>query len=212
MSETIAQNEDIKSAANVSSSGGNGYYNIQTNGATTSKSGDKATLTFRIANPNDATGLTFLTSAVDFTIGGSVATETLAFDKTSYAPGEAMVLTRTAKDSAGNPVFDGATSPGITFSKAVGGTVPGASAYVKGVSASSTSAATSAVFAPVTPGAISALMTTGATGGATITASSAVTTPVNAEISALTTLVNSLIAKINALNKLVVKIQKKVRA
>jgi hypothetical protein len=44
------------------------------------------------------------------------------------------------------------------------------------------------------------------------TASLVVTAPANAEISALTTLVNSLIAKINALNKLVIKIQKKVRA
>jgi hypothetical protein len=32
------------------------------------------------------------------------------------------------------------------------------------------------------------------------------------DISAITTLINSLIAKINALNKLVIKIQKKVRA
>ena len=46
--------------------------------------------------------------------------------------------------------------------------------------------------------------------GATVTASATVTA--NTDISALTTLVNSLIAKINALNKLVVKIQKKVRA
>ncbi len=34
----------------------------------------------------------------------------------------------------------------------------------------------------------------------------------SASISAITTLINSLIAKINALNKLVIKIQKKVRA
>jgi hypothetical protein len=40
----------------------------------------------------------------------------------------------------------------------------------------------------------------------------AITSPANAEIASLTTLVNSLIAKINALNKLVIKIQKKVRA
>jgi trimeric autotransporter adhesin len=210
MSETITQNEDILATANVSSSGGKGFYNIATRGSTGSASGQTTTLTFRVVDPADATK--FLESPVTFTIGGSVATETLAFDKTSYAPGEAMVLTRTAKDSAGNPVFDGATSPAITFSKAVGGTAPAAGAYVKGVSASSTSVATSAVFAPVTTGAISALMTTGATGGATITASSAVATPANAEIAALTTLVNSLVAKINALNKLVVKIQKKVRA
>jgi trimeric autotransporter adhesin len=40
----------------------------------------------------------------------------------------------------------------------------------------------------------------------------AISSAANAELATLTTLVNSLIAKINALNKLVIKIQKKVRA
>ena len=46
--------------------------------------------------------------------------------------------------------------------------------------------------------------------GVVVTASATVSA--GAEITALTTLVNSLIAKMNALNKLVVKIQKKVKA
>jgi ApbE superfamily uncharacterized protein (UPF0280 family) len=46
---------------------------------------------------------------------------------------------------------------------------------------------------------------------ATATATS-VATADNTSLAALTTLINSLIAKINALNKLVIKIQKKVRA
>jgi hypothetical protein len=194
----------------VYSSGGTGYYNCGFTTASSAKSGDKATLTIRVLDPSDPLGVAYLTTTIAVTVGGSIATETLAFDKASYAPGEAMVITRTAKDSAGNPVFDGAASPEIKFSKAVGGTAPVASKYVGGVSASATSVAKSGVFAPVTPGAFSALATSGNAAGSAITAASAV--GANSELAALTTLVNSLIAKINALNKLVIKIQKKVRA
>jgi len=204
MSETISVAEDIKSTANIYSSGGAGYYNIQTNGSTGSASGNTATLTFRTVNPADTT--TFLTSDVKFTIGGSVSTETLAFDKTAYAPGEAMVITRTAKDSAGNPVYDGAASPAVSFSKAVGGTAPAAGVYVGGVSANATSAAKSGVFAPTVAGAFVATATSGATGGATITASSSVT-DANA---GLLTQIDALNAKIVALNALIAKIMKKL--
>jgi len=174
MTETLTCNEDVKSAANVASSGGKGFYNCQTTSSSGSKSGDKANLTIRIVDPA-GDGTTFLTSVVAFTIGGSAATgkETLAFDKTSYAPGEAMVITRTGKDSAGNPVSDGTASPLLSFSKAVGGTAPIAGAYVGGVSKSSTSAATAGVFAPVTPGAFTVIAT--AADGSTITASATVT-------------------------------------
>jgi len=200
MSETLGIAEDIKISANVLSSGGAGYYNIRTTASTGSKSGDKTTLTFRVVDPA-GDGTTFLTSAVEFTIGGSVATETLSLDKASYAPGEAIVVTRTAKDSSGNPVFDGAASPAVTFTKAVGGTAPAAGVYVKGVSASSTSAATATVFAPVTPGAFSATATSGATGGPTITASAAVADPVGTQIAALVAAIAKLQAAIDKINK-----------
>jgi hypothetical protein len=205
MTETLTCNEDIKATANVASSGGKGFYNCQTTSSSGSKSGGKADLTVRIVDPA-GDGTTFLTSVVAFTIGGSATTgtETLAFDKTSYAPGEAMVITRTGKDSSGNSVSDGTTSPALTFSKAVGGTAPAAGAYVAGASKSSTSAATATVFAPVTPGAFTVIAT--AANGATITASATVT-DANA---AIATSIASLNAKIVALNALIAKIMKRL--
>ena len=198
---TIA--EDIKSSANIYSSGGAGYYNIQTQSASSAASGGKATMTFRVVDPA-GDGTTYLTSDVAFTIGGSVSTETISFDKTAYAPGEAMVITLTAKDSSGNPVYDGAASPAVTFSKAVGGTTPTASIYVGGKKA--TSATSPTVFAPVIAGSFQALATSGNTAGSAITASSSVTDG-NA---ALLTQIDALNAKIVALNALIAKIMKKL--
>jgi hypothetical protein len=205
MTETLTCNEDIKATANVASSGGKGFYNCATTSSSGSKSGDKADLTVRIVDPA-GDGTTFLTSVVAFTIGGSAATgtETLAFDKTSYAPGEAMVITRTGKDSSGNSVSDGTASPELKFSKAVGGTAPIAGTYVGGASKSSTSAATAGVFAPVTPGAFTVIAT--AANGTTITASATVT---DANAGLLTQL-DALNAKIVALNALIAKIMKKL--
>jgi len=204
MTETLTCNEDIKATANTSSSGGSGFYNCQVTSSSGAKSGDKATLTVRIVDPA-GDGTTFLTSAVDFTIGGSATTgtETIAFDKTSYAPGEAMVITRTAKDSAGNPVADGTASPNFSFNKGITGT-PAAGTYAKGVSASASSVAKSTIFAPVTPG--SFIVTATAANGATITATATVT-DANA---ALLTQIDALNAKIVALNALIAKIMKKL--
>ena len=182
-----------------------GVYNCNWSAAANAASGSKATLTVRIADPASTTG-GFLTATVAVTIGGSVATETLAFDKASYAPGEAFVITRTAKDSAGNPVFDGAASGAITFNKPVGGTAPAAKYYVGGVSASATSVAKSAVFAPSIPGAFTASMTGGDSAATVRTASSSVT-DANA---GLLTQIDALNAKIVALNALIAKIMKKL--
>ena len=187
-----------------SSTNGVGFYNCNFTSSANAASGAKATLTISVTDPADATKK--ISTTLDVTIGGSVSTETVAFDKTSYAPGEGMVFTRTAKDSAGNPVADGTSAPAITFSKAVGGTAPAAGFYKGGVSASATSVAKAAVFAPTVPGAFSALATTGATGGATITASATVT-DANA---GLLTQIDALNAKIVALNALIAKIMKKL--
>jgi protocatechuate 3,4-dioxygenase beta subunit len=182
-----------------------GVYNCNWSAAANAASGSKATLTISIADPASTTGGT-LTTTVAVSIGGSVATETLAFDKASYAPGEAFVITRTAKDSAGNPVFDGAASGAITFNKPVGGTAPAAKYYVGGVSASATSVAKSAVFAPSIPGAFTASMTGGDAAATVRTASSSVT-DANA---GLLTQIDALNAKIVALNALIAKIMKKL--
>jgi hypothetical protein len=187
-----------------SSTNGVGFYNCNFTGAANAVSGSKATLTISIADPADATKTITTTLAV--TIGGSVSTETVAFDKTAYAPGEAMVITRTAKDSAGNPVADGSSSPLVSFSKAIGGTAPAAGFYKAGVSASATSSAKSGAFAPTVPGAFSVLATSSATGTPTITAASSVT-DANA---GLLTQIDALNAKIVALNALIAKIMKKL--
>jgi len=181
--------------------GGIGYYHANVTSATSSVSGNKTTVTY---STTLSTGVKISTTA-DFTIGGSVATETLAFDKTSYAPGECMVVTITAKDSAGNPTYDGKASPEVTFSKAVGGTM-GAGTYTAGKKSSSTTTNKCTVFAPSVAGAFVAQATSSATGTPTITASSSVT-DANA---ALLTQIDALNAKIVALNALIAKIMKKL--
>ncbi len=198
---------DVDYSATPSNGGAGsvGVYNCNWSAAANAVSGAKATLTVRIADPASTTG-GFLTTTVAVTIGGSISTETVAFDKTSYAPGEAMVITRTAKDSAGNPVFDGATAGAVTFNKPVGGTAPAAKFYIGGVAASATSVAKSAVFAPSIAGAFSASMTGGDAAATVRTASSSVT-DANA---GLLTQIDALNAKIVALNALIAKIMKKL--
>ena len=114
-----------------------------------------------------------------------------------------MIVTRTGKDSSGNPVADGVASPAVTFSTSVGGTAPAAGFYVGGVSASSAAGDPVAVFAPVNTGTFSANATSGNDAKSAITASASVTGSNDA-------LLNSLIKKINDLSKLVAKIQKKL--
>ena len=203
VNSAITINADTAGAAYTS--GGAGFYNASFSTPTAALSGAKATLTFRILDPADVLGVAYLTSVVNITIGGTVvATETLSFDKASYLPGEAMVVTVTAKDSSGNPVADGTVSPAITFSKAVGGTAPAASVYTAGKK--STSATTPTVFAPGIAGAFSALATSTNAAGSAITASATVS-DANA---ALMTQIDALNAKIVALNALIAKIMKKL--
>ena len=181
---------------------GLGGYNASVTGAASAASGKTATVTYSYTNAN----LTKISSAaVPFTIGGTtIASETLAFNKTSYGAGEAMVVTRTAKDAAGNPVADGVASPAVTFSKPVGGTAPAAGFYVGGTSATSATAPT--VFAPATGGAFTASMTGGDAAATVRTASSSVVDG-NA---ALLTQLDALNAKIVALNALIAKIMKRL--
>jgi hypothetical protein len=141
-------------------SAGTWYRHYTYNTATESVSGQSSTLTFSVAL---AGGLSVSATQV-VTIGGVPSTETLKFDKDTYSPGEAMVITRTAKDSAGNNVFDNATANGVIFNKAVGGSL-GESFYVGGV-AYSTQATRPSVFAPSVAGAFEARMT-GKVAGAT---------------------------------------------
>ena len=189
-----------------SSTNGVGFYNCDFATVGSATSGSKATLTIRVLDPADADGVKFLTTTIDVTVGGSVSTETIAFDKTAYAPGEGMTITRTAKDSAGNPVADGTAAPAITFSKAVGGTAPAASFYVGGTRSSTSSAGVQSVFAPSVSGAFTAIATSGNTAASALSAAASVT-DANA---GLLTQIDALNAKIVALNALIAKIMKKL--
>jgi len=83
------------------------------------KSGDKATLTFSYVNSLGTT----ITATQAVTVGGTKTggKVTMTLDKTTYAPGEKMVLTVTAVDSAGNPVYDNATTGSFSANKSVVG-------------------------------------------------------------------------------------------
>jgi len=150
-----------------SSGSGVGVYNCAFTTANSAKSGDKTTLTVRIVDPADATK--YLSATYDVTIGGSVSTEALAFDKATYATGESVVITITAKDSAGNPVADGVASPAVTFNKSVGGTY-GASLYKAGARANKANT----LFAPASTGDLVAFATSGNSAATALTATSTV--------------------------------------
>jgi hypothetical protein len=158
---------------NATAGDGPGYYNASVTSAPGGTSGASGTVVFRTLL---STGAYVSTDAITFTLGGSIATMSLTLDKATYTPGEAMVVTRTAKDSAGNPVYDGVASPSIVFSKGIGGTLPAAGEFRSGVSA--TSASRPSVFAPSLDGAFEArgTYTVAATGAAVqMTASATVT-------------------------------------
>ena len=131
------------SCTDVASSGiSDGNSACTVSSAIGSVSGGKATLTIRTLDPARAAGTTsYLTATYDVTLGGSVSTEVITLDKTSYSPGEWMVVTVTAKDSSGNPVWDGATAPTLTANKATGGTIT-MTTYVGGVSTSTAKSST----------------------------------------------------------------------
>jgi len=108
----------------LNSDGYPGYYSCTADTTATSTSGLAATLTYRVVNPNITTSTAYYTLDHAVTLGGSASTVTLTTDKSTYAPGEKMIITATAVDSSGNQVFDGATAPsGLVANKSLGGTV-----------------------------------------------------------------------------------------
>jgi hypothetical protein len=95
-------------------------------------SGKAATITVSIADPADTSGVKTLTTSHAVTMGGVVAKEVISFDKASYSPGEQMIITITATDAAGNPVFTGATAPALSSNKAIQGIANVATTYTAG--------------------------------------------------------------------------------
>jgi hypothetical protein len=122
-----------------------GSHACSLNSAVGSTSGGAATITIRIPDPAVATATAaagpYISTTYAVTLGGSVASEVITLNKTSYSPSEWMVVTVTAKDSAGNPVWDGATAPTLSSNKALGGTIT-MTTYRGGVATSATRSAT----------------------------------------------------------------------
>jgi len=91
-----------------------GDYLVDYTSSASSKSGDTATITFKTVDPAVTTSVAYLTTTASVTVGGKIAKEVITLDKTSYAPGEQMVITITATDASGNPVYHGASVPTLT--------------------------------------------------------------------------------------------------
>jgi hypothetical protein len=106
---------------------GTGEYYVAFTSAANSTSGKKATVTVRTVDPAVTTSTAYLTTTVALTLGGVVATEVVTLHddklalKSTFSPGEGMVIAITAKDSLGNPVYDGAASLELTANKQLGG-------------------------------------------------------------------------------------------
>ena len=158
---------------------GTGEYYLAFTSAANSTSGQKATVTVRVVDPAVTTSVAYLTTTVDLTLGSTIATETITFDKDVYAPGEGMVITRSAKDSSGNPVYDGAASVALTSNKVLGGSALASCTYYAGTCSTSTmSAGVELVkyntFAPAAPGAFTVSGLGGLLGGVLLSATATV--------------------------------------
>ena len=111
-----------------------GTYLCSATGNVLSTSGQTATLTARVQDPAVTSSISYITApAYAVTMGDAINTATLTFDKATYAPGEAMRITVTAKDSSGNVPYDGIGGFTLTANKAIGGTIT-MNAFYDGVS------------------------------------------------------------------------------
>ena len=195
-----------------------------------------ATITLRNKSTTAASTVASNTIALTVSTKSPVALR-LAFDKATYAPGEAAYVRLWAVDSAGNPVAPGARTSllaagGITSTAAFGNGTVTDSLTVNSISptlgfttASGRGFASTApiylvkVFMPASGGAVKISATGGtllpAAGQVEVTATATVTdsgAAALAAVNALATTVASLRTLITTLTNLVLKIQKKVRA
>ena len=136
-----------------------GSYTMDLTSATGSTSGQTADITVRVVDPAVTTSTAYISAtAVKVTTGSSVNKVTIATDKSSYSPGEQMIVTVTATDSSGNPVYDSAALAALSSNKTVSGLANVATSFVAGKADSidrksdGTVKTTYRVFAPATAG------------------------------------------------------------
>jgi hypothetical protein len=126
------------SCADLSLGVTDGVYACELTSSALSTSGGTATVTATYENP--VTEVEY-SATYAVTLGGGVSTVVLTTDKATYEPGEKMVVTATAKDASGNPVYDGLSGPTLTANKSLGGTLT-MNVYNGGVSTSQTRSST----------------------------------------------------------------------
>jgi hypothetical protein len=195
-----------------------------------------ATITF--GNASTLAASTIKSAPITVRVGSTaVASVSVAFDKSSYAPGEKATITLSLKDSTGQLVVPGtyelwASTYGLNSAKSFSqGTAPATTETAVATSAL-TGLKTYTVYMPVTAGTVTLTGTLAKTGdvdyapvgtlktaaaiqGTTVTASATVTDSGSAALAAVTALattVASLRTLIVTLTNLVLKIQKKVKA
>jgi hypothetical protein len=122
-------------------------------------SGSKSSLTYTFVN---AAGTALVSNAVEVSVGGTIASWTIKFDKNSYNPGEVASITVDAKDSAGNAAYDGQNAV-IEWESTLNFTAP-TTMKIKG------GTKTSEVFAPLSSGTWTATAYDALGGTKTITA------------------------------------------
>jgi hypothetical protein len=123
-SATTAACTAYTSVAGYTSDAYRGYYSCDATTASTSTSGMKATLTYRVVNPAFTETTVYFTVTHDVTLGSSASTWTVSADKTTaYDPGASMVLSATCVDASSNPCYDGVAGPTfLVANKSLGGT------------------------------------------------------------------------------------------
>jgi hypothetical protein len=182
---------------------GLGYYNSAVTGGSATQVGKSTTIVYSTVV---SALLTIKSAPVTIALAGTPKAVTWALDKTAYAPGEKVVITVSAKDSAGNAAADGTYANlfagATTASGSVTGSTPAASVELVG------GKATYNAFAPGTTGTYTIENTTGSSATADVKLTGSI--KVNDPNAALVTQIDALNAKIVALNALIAKIMKKL--
>ena len=149
----------VVATCSVGSDSSDGLYPVTFVTASGATSGAKTTLSVKYPDPAVTTSTVYLTAATqEVTLGGSVNKLTITTDKSSYSPGEQMIVTVTGVDSSGNPVADDRTLAALSSNKTVSGLSNVATAFTGGKADSidrksdGTVKTTYRVFAPATAG------------------------------------------------------------
>jgi hypothetical protein len=202
---TVITSADAVAVTGTTDLNGPGYYNSALTGGTAAGLGKSTTLVYKTTLTS---GAVISSAAVTVSLGGTPKAVTWATDKATYAPGEKVVITVSAKDSAGNTAADGTYANlfagATTASGSVTGSTPGASVELVGGKATYTA------FAPGTSGSYTIENTTSTSAGTGAGVKLTGTITVSNPNAALLTQIDALNAKIVALNALIAKIMKKL--